>query len=441
MNQILIYSETMHPRLLYVLSVLDSYTEEASFQLTSLKDEFKLYSGPSINYSSTPIKSNELFIKNSGSLYQNLEQFIEPAFRKSTTIFQLYPESEGEGFDLFAAVFYLLARVEEYQKNEFDKHHRFAAASSILFRNGVLQQAVVDAWIFSFINELELKFNISLPIRIYNPLWSLGVDIDQFYKHKYKSAILKLAGSLRDFAYGKYQRYLERMQIYCGLSRDPYDSMQHFSGIPVQKNQLTFFILSGGNSSYDKNHSLKLKPVIQTLNYLKTIGEIGLHPSYNSMEDTQRINEEKRALEKACDVQIKSSRQHFLRLHIEKTYPALIQNNILTDFSMGFADQPGFRAGTCRPFYWYDLRNEKQTNLFVIPLCCMDRTYLDYLKFNPAEAQASIIKLFNQVKKYGGHFHLTWHNSSFDFNDEWKAWEHVLNDLIVYFNQHSKSNE
>ncbi|MEI2694478.1 MAG: polysaccharide deacetylase family protein [Saprospiraceae bacterium] len=439
MNQILLFNETIHPRLQYVVSVLQSYITATSFRITTSIEEFTVYPGPSINYSRTSIKSNEYFIKESGNLYHPLEQLTDPIIRKSEQYFQIFPDLESDRFDLFAAVFYLLARVEEYQLHEIDKHHRFNASSSILAKQGVLQQAVVDEWIFNFLKALEITFNISLPIRKYKPEWSIGIDIDQFYKHKYKSTGIKLAGTLRDFAYGKYNAYLERIQIYCGLIKDPYDSTIHFLHTPIAKEQLTFFVLSGGNSSYDKNHSLKLKPVLQTLDFLKTIGTIGLHPSYNTMDASLKIKIEKQNLETACGIPIKSSRQHFLRLQVDKTYPALIENNILIDYSLGFADQTGFRAGTCRPFYWYDLKNEMQSNLKLIPISCMDRTYLDYLKYSPEQAKESIIQLFELVKKYGGQFHLIWHNSSFDFKGEWTGWDHVFDDIIDYFNKRTET--
>lgn len=439
MNQILLFNETIHPRLEYVVSVLQTYTTEISYRITPSIEEYTQYQGPSINYSKASIKSNECFIKESGHLYHQLEQFSNPEIRKSHPNFQLYPDNESDRFDLFAAIFYLLARVEEYQMHDRDQHHRFPASSSILLKHDVLKQAVVDEWIFTLIKELGFKFKINLPIRKLKPQWSLGIDIDQFYKHKYKSTIIKFAGTIRDFAYGKYHSYLERMQIYCGLMNDPYDSMIHFLQLPISKDQLIFFILSGGTSSYDKNHSLKLKPVRQALDHLKTIGTIGLHPSYNTMDASLLIKNEKHNLESSCGIPINCSRQHFLRLQIDKTYPALIENNLLKDFSLGFADQVGFRAGTCRPFYWYDLKNEKQTNLYLIPISCMDRTYLDYLKYSPEQTKDSIIQLFDLVKLYGGHFHMIWHNSSFDLKGEWAGWNHVLDDLIAYFNTNTET--
>jgi len=223
----------MHPRLQYVVSVLQSYTMGVRYTHTCSKEEFKMYPGPSINYSPSTIKSHELFIKDSGNLYRKLEDFKQPAIRKSVHQFQLFPESDSERFDLFAAIFYLLARVEEYQWYDFDKHQRFTANSSVLHVNGVLHLAVIDEWIFSLLKELESLFKINIKVEQYQPQWSLGVDIDQFYKHKYKSPITQLAGTIRDFAYGNFASYLERIQIYCGITNDPYDCLIHFKNIGI----------------------------------------------------------------------------------------------------------------------------------------------------------------------------------------------------------------
>ena len=118
------------------------------------------------------------------------------------------------------------------------------------------------------------------------------------------------------------------------------------------------------------------------------------------------------------------------------TIVELLEIGIKKDYSLGYADSPGFRAGTCRPFYWYDLENEMETDLLLIPVAAMDRTYLDYLQYRPETSEHVIKKLFETCINSGGHFHLVWHNSSYDFEDEWKTWEGVLESLIQYFKMH-----
>ena len=102
---------------------------------------------------------------------------------------------------------------------------------------------------------------------------------------------------------------------------------------------------------------------------------------------------------------------------------------------MGFAEIPGFRAGISRPFFWYDLAKEQETELRVYPFAAMDRTCLSYMKWSSGESTSHIKSLFERTIQYGGHFHLIWHNSSFDFEGEWKSWEGVLEKLLLCFRQ------
>jgi hypothetical protein len=77
---------------------------------------------------------------------------------------------------------------------------------------------------------------------------------------------------------------------------------------------------------------------------------------------------------------------------------------------MGFADEPGFRAGTCKPFYFYDLKNEKATSLKIFPVTCMDATFIYYLEKSAEKSLLQILNLLKEVKKVNGTFIPIFHN-------------------------------
>ena len=93
---------------------------------------------------------------------------------------------------------------------------------------------------------------------------------------------------------------------------------------------------------------------------------------------------------------------------------------------VGFADQIGFRAGTCTPYYFYDLENEAKTDLLVIPFQVMDGTLLHYLKLSPEKAFAEIEKIMQEVKEVGGTFVSIWHNETVSDLGEWKGYREVF---------------
>ena len=115
--------------------------------------------------------------------------------------------------------------------------------------------------------------------------------------------------------------------------------------------------------------------------------EIGIHPSFAGFVHGchGKVIKEKERLEKIVEKKITKSRQHYLNLKFPKTYQNLIKAGITEDYTMGFADQIGFRAGTCTPYYFYDLENETKTDLLIVPFQVMDGTLLHYLKLSPDE--------------------------------------------------------
>ena len=74
------------------------------------------------------------------------------------------------------------------------------------------------------------------------------------------------------------------------------------------------------------------------------------------------------------------------------------------DYSMGYADQYGFRAGTCTPFYFYDLKSESKTSLKIHPFAYMEGVLKDYYAMDTKEATNSINQLKEAVQKVNGVF-------------------------------------
>ncbi|MBK9720759.1 MAG: polysaccharide deacetylase family protein [Saprospiraceae bacterium] len=433
MIKVLLYSQTQHPRLEYVIRFIKAYSNAWDLQRTQSKEEYLAFEGPSINYSQFPLKGSEVFLFESGWLYKKLKDYEQiPKLNKSVD-FILFPTTDSRSFDLFAALFYLIARIEEYLPFPKDKHGRFPATQSILFKNEALNIPIIDIWVFQFIQKLELKFQIKILKAQINPSWSIGIDIDQFYKFKYKSIFKKIVGTFRAFILGNFLEFKQRMLTYTGIQKDPFDSYHWIESLNIEKNQIHFFILAGGNSAYDKNQAIELEAIKSIVDHIKTFAQIGIHPSYFSNIKADSIAQEKSLLTKILGSEINKSRQHFLKIRFPETYQNLIKNQITFDFSLGYADQSGFRAGTCKSFNWYDVEIEYETSLIIYPLNAMDRTYLNYTKLTSDEAMNDIKQLFDSCMKYHGHFHLVWHNSSFDFKFEWKTWDGKLETLVKYF--------
>ena len=99
---------------------------------------------------------------------------------------------------------------------------------------------------------------------------------------------------------------------------------------------------------------------------------------------------------------------------------------------MGYASAIGFRASTCFPFKFYDLQEEKETNLLVYPFLVMDATLHNYLRLRPAQAMNHISKIIDEVKAVNGYFIPLWHNESLSEYGMWIGWRKVFEDMFAY---------
>jgi hypothetical protein len=186
------------------------------------------------------------------------------------------------------------------------------------------------------------------------------------------------------------------------------------------------FILLGDWGKFDKNIHWENDNFGQLIKMLDKRCELGIHPSYASHLQFDKIKNEIERLEKIIGHEIPQSRQHFLRLRFPETYYLLIKAGVTKDYSMGFADEVGFKAGTSFPFYFFDLNANIQTSLMIQPFMYMDSALKDYLKYSPEKAQETVQLLIKEVKEVGGEFCFIWHNSSIHDKGEWNGWKEIL---------------
>jgi hypothetical protein len=99
---------------------------------------------------------------------------------------------------------------------------------------------------------------------------------------------------------------------------------------------------------------------------------------------------------------------------------------------MGFAATPGFRAGICTSFLWYDLESEVATKLRIHPFAVMDGTLLDYMKLDFQSAIEFVKPLIDEIKNVGGTFISLWHNESLSDDKRWKGWVKVYEEMLEY---------
>jgi hypothetical protein len=419
---LLIYLPQTSPRIDYVFDLVFKHEWEIEYSITNEQQVFENYADEKINYSGTKF-NDEFFIQSTPLLSENYISKKDVVVEEKHGTKVLFPTdiSCDLGFDVFSAIFYMVSRYEEYLPFTPDIYGRFKASESLAFRNNFLQKPVVNAWIDIFKNALQKKFS-SLKITKGSFDAILTYDIDIAYKFKGRNISRTFGSAAKDILRLHFKNVFDRIKALLNIQKDPWDIYEDL-GETITKNQLNsiFFFLLGDNTKQDKNLSYTNDHLRTLIKKIKSFSAIGIHPSFITSDFPENIVTEKERLENICHEQIEKSRQHFLKFKLPDTYNALMAAGISEDYSMGFPDAPGFRAGTCKPFYFYDLKNEKATGLKIFPVTCMDATFIYYSKISAEKSLFAILNLMKEIKKVNGVFIPIWHNNYLGENKKWKS--------------------
>ncbi len=328
-------------------------------------------------------------------------------------------------FDLFAASFYLVSRYEEYLPGKRDRHQRFMSRNSIAGQSKFLEKPVVNIWALNMADLIEKEYpdyKFNRPSFRYIPT----IDIDNAWAFKNKGVFRIIGSTVKDMLSGRWKMIKRRFTVVLRLNRDPYDSYDFMEELFKKfKFRPVMFFLMNKTGKHDRGLSHKNKNFRQLIKRMSKIADVGIHPSYNSTKKKALLGKEIERLEHIIGKEVVLSRQHYLKLTMPRTYRELLKNNIQSDYSMGYSNRPGFRAGICTPFMFYDLLDEEETSLRIFPFEIMDVTLHNYRGMSPSEADKKIKSLMKEVIDVGGTFISLWHNESLSDEGQWKGWRDV----------------
>lgn len=433
---LLIYLTEISSRCKYIFDLIFKQELGIKYRTTTYITEFATYSQEKINYSHSKI-SDEFFIKAAPLLFENEIKKHEIKIEQKHGIKVLCPNADDDlGFDVFSSVFYLVSRYEEYLPFIPDEFGRFKAEDSFAHKNDFLQIPIVNIWINIFKEALQKRFS-SLQINSSEFNAIVTYDIDVAYKYLGRN-LTRTAGSvLKDISAFRFKDINERIQVLLKRKKDPWDVYNDLKKTILKNNlQSIFFFLLADKTRHDRNLNYQHLAMKSLVNKIQMFSEIGIHPSFYTASFPEKILIEKERLENLSAKQISKSRQHYLRFILPDTYNSLLAAGITEDYSMGFSAMPGFRAGTCKPFYFYDLKNEKQTDLKIFPITFMESTL--NISLHPNESFEKIVSLLEEIKNVGGIFISLWHNQTISDTKEYKEWKRVHERMIQEIVQYSQ---
>lgn len=427
----IIYSHTTTSRLHYVVDFMSNYYEEI-FLLTSNQQKYLSSPEAKINYSHEPLVDGELYIHPHSLLFETGKRHVITECFLQNGYKAFFKTKSDFGFDIFASIFYLLTRYEEYLPHEKDEYGRYDHKNSLAYKEDFLHQPLINVWLEDFkklLAEKDASFSKVKHQFAFVPTY----DIDIAWSYLNKGRKRNFGGFARDLFQGKLWYIKKRLRVLGGKEQDPFDTYKWMDEWHdrYKLNPIYFFPVAKKTSKYDKN----ISP--QNSNYKSLIKQIagkyktGLHPSWQSGDIPSLLTEELNTLSDIIETKVANSRQHFIRFTLPQTFRRLITLDITDDYSMGYGSINGFRASIASPFYWYDLEKEEITSLQLHPFCFMDANSFFEQKFTPQQALEEIKTYYKRVKEINGTFISIWHNPFFGTDKLFAGWREVYEQVLL----------
>jgi hypothetical protein len=423
----IILVEQITPRIQYAFSiVLRDLEGEVLF--TTQENEFNDYAGFKLSY----LKRNAPQHAQNAIYASGILEHTEYSRVKSDQgTWQNMPTLFAQGggmipFDIFSATFFLLTRYEEYWRFESDAMGRYLPNSSVLYQMDVLDRPIVEEWISAFQKVLLEKDN-TLVFNSPTPKYISTIDVDSAFAYRHKGSYRTLGGVLKDLSRFDFKNLQKRLKTIILEAPDPYDTYQYLEEQHrKRKVRSIFFFLLADFGEFDKGLPHSSKGLRHLITKVSKTNEIGIHPGVASFKRYNTILKEKSRLESILGKQIKMSRQHYLMLKFRTTYRLLKSTGIEHDFTMGYAHKTGFRAGTCRPYMWFDLKKNATSNLMIHPFPAMDVTLKNYEELSIEEAKKKLSYYAEVIHRYNGEFITLWHNETVTNHESWQGWREVF---------------
>lgn len=327
--------------------------------------------------------------------------------------------------DIFATIFFMLTRWEEYVNKSRDEHDRFPGEESVAYTYQFLHRPIVNEYV-EMLWQLIIKCGYSGKRKIKEYELVLTHDIDQL---DYPKLYYIIAGDL--IKRKQIKLAWRNLSYYFKTGSNPYDTFDFIMSVSERLGLQSHFYFMSSDSEIppDNKQYIFNKRFAKKLKEVKDRGHIiGFHPGYFTYQDPKRWNYEKELLESATQSKILEGRQHFLRFNVPETFRIWEQNNMKMDSSMGYARHTGFRCGTGDIFKVFDFLERKELNIKEQPLIIMDGSLSEF----SIENSVKLIKKYVDVsKKYHSRLTLLFHNTTF-YGESWKGYDDLyLNALGI----------
>lgn len=429
---LLIFAPRQSERLSYITNLVFNRIMGVECLVTTAFPEYQRFTGPKFAYTHAAPEEG-LFLDAHPLLWepgignQNMTMGLYegiPVFFRSSHPRSILP------FDILAAAFYLVSRYEEYLPHQKDLHGRYQFSESLAYRGNFLGMPVVNLWV----KKMERLLIAAFPELKPDPppyRFIPTIDVDHAWCYLGRPWWRNAGGIGRSLLKMDFGEIFRRIRVLSGAKTDPFDTFAFIEECHHDNPALPLFFILHADYGGNDNNVTVTAPAFKTLiRSLDKVSRVGIHPSLSSGRQKEVLHSEITALSEILDRKISISRQHFLRFCVPDTFRLLNMEGITDDFSMGYPDNPGFRAGIASPFPFFDLRESRSTGLMLHPVTFMDVTFRDKLRLTPRQALETMESFILTVKEVGGELVTIWHNESLSGHGRWAGWEQVYPEMV-----------
>lgn len=428
---LLIYVPKLNSRIDYAIEICFKHAFKVDYKVTTDLDEFEKSGLPCLWYAPEKISKKPGIISDAMMFDKKLiiDSPGRTTMEKGIVLFpteaHLLPK-----FDLFAACFWHVTRMEEYGHYAISADTRFSSEKSIARKTGILQKPIVHIWTEMFLKELQYLYP---DIKYVRPTYKFipTVDVDSAFMYTSQGFFSNLGGFIRDIWKKDFNSVKKRFRVLTGKENDPWFCFDKIADIHQKYNlKPNFFFLVGKHSKLDRNVSPSRKKVRKLIGNLLKNHTIGIHTSFKGNDKPKYWQRELKILTKILGQEVFSSRQHYLFVRFPSTYEELMKLGIKRDFSMVYPDMPGFRMGVTVPVPFFNLKTNRKTDFWLYPTMIMDNSLLKYQNLSHDEAIEQCVEIVSYTKQFGGTLITLWHNESLSEYGKWEGWNSVYEAVL-----------
>ena len=396
-------------------------------------DEGKLFVIPRFQSNNMPNSNDVVSFDYKDAAHPHISTLF--AFRTKNTLKNApSPFMMNDGFvsffcDPLSFIYFQLTRIEELETSDLDRHERFKAKNALAYHSKFLSYPVVDHWVEVIAQNISrIRLSYTRPTPKYELL--LTHDVDVPYRYNFINPLM-----LGKFVAGRivrreFTKLFDFGSYLLGRKSDPADTFDFIMSLSELHNiKSEFYFIPDRTSPWmDGNYNLEQSKIKNLIKNIWQRGHsIGAHFSYNTFRSKTKIAHEHKKLERILNEVSQDlkpcggSRMHYLRWQSWITAQNLSKSNILYDTTLGFAEQTGFRCGTCHSYKPFDPITLAIIPLKIIPLTIMEGTIWGENYMGLTDEKQFLNESFDMIRKVydvGGICNILWHNS--DLSEDWQ---------------------